>query len=301
MEALFCLRAIYIPLLCHSLIIQIDQESEDGLLWLGPMAAYVIALERTMAELDILKRSQEHKMGKTNRKSNAGEPLESLLTRFENPPGGFIPWLEHFDQWRNYAIRSWIYYVSKQSKDVRKFVGSQQEAAVLGVLMKLESLPEKWFAAWKQGVFRDPSSRKILLRNARKSRYNTKVPAAEKDSWIIEIWPLVLKYNWSYRDAFFAFKLKFELPDRIIGASKKSQKNVFENLWSEVMDIEDHRRNFKAHCRRKLGLRTIPAREPALPNKKLRHGSKMVMPPMIGLAQGIDGIGANPERWIRAI
>ncbi len=201
---MFLLRVIIIPLLCRGMIAKAAKESEESLLWMGPLAAFNLALERTLLERLCRRRHQVKQLAKPRAISGArqregrkifGYPL---FAWFRDSPEGFLFWMQRFDQWRKFAHKSWDYYISKQSKDVRDLKGVLQEAAVLGVLKQNNALPEKWFKNWRGSIEKNSKSKQVFRRNS--TKYSVKAPNSDLNTWLIEVWPLVLEYGWNYHD-----------------------------------------------------------------------------------------------------
>jgi hypothetical protein len=288
LKALCILRVIHIPNLCYSLI-RGAEESEEDLIWLGPLATYVLAFIRTMYERKWRNRGQivtENRPGSKKLQIKKWEEYfrGPVIEWFDEAPEDFLFWMERFDAWRRQAELSWDYYISKQSIDIRRMKGKLREAAMLGVFKKLNGLPERWFRHWEQSILGDPDTGKVFRRNARKSRILPKPPSLERDTWLIEIWPLVLQYGWNWHDLRRVYNCKFM-------GIKPGELQMQKVTLAEVKQL-------KERCKESLDLHLGPSARLPGRRKRLPIDVNALLPRMAGIALGVTGIGKDSDSWV---
>jgi hypothetical protein len=225
-SALCFLRTVFIPVFCATYIKQAVKRSATKPFYLGGFAAYVRGLERALAECRVRTRHRTGKSPKTIHSS------QGIFQTFTNSPEGGLFWMLRFDQWRSHAEKSWQYYISKRSIDVRKLRGELKWAAVLGVLKNEDSLPEELFAEAVRSINERSASKRIFKKNADPARHDLKLKNETLNTWLIEIWPVVTEYRWNSRDL-----------RRV--AHKRFEDNIDEK--SEI-SIPDRLKELKDYC-----------------------------------------------------
>jgi hypothetical protein len=291
MKALCVLRIIYVPLLCHAFVNEMakTETSTTMQLWLGFFAAFYKACERTVSERIWRRQRQTASPSKQRRRGidAAKLPLRRILDYFDDPPGGHLFWINRFGHWQDSTVRSLDYYISKQSSDVRRLDGAERAAAIIGALKKLDSFPERFFGALERELKSAVDLKEIIQRNARASRYTAEPPSITKDTWLIEIWPLVAAYGWNWHDLARVYHAKFDV-SALVGSARI--RCAAQSVTSADTD------QLKDRCRQ-LGLQiSIEAMKPGRP-KRASQESTAVLPVMGGMAMQIDGIGAASD-WI---
>jgi hypothetical protein len=200
----------------------------------------------------------------------------NVLNWFDHADEGYAYWLSRFDQWHEYAMRSVDHWMGCQSIDYRQMIGKMKGAALLGILKNLGELPENRIEDLLDEVNSTETTRKVFLKNSKKRR--TTPPNLEFESWLIESWPLVLEYGWSYRDIQRVANERFDNDPSI------------QRLIEVVKDI-------KKRCK-KIGLEQSPARRIKVGRPSQAESS--LQPRMFPVAMRIDGLEDLEWFWGKA-
>ena len=233
--------------------------------WLHEFGCNVLARERMSLEFILRKNPIP-----------GGNLLGTMLTCPEGPKY----WQARFDQWHRAAQQSYAYFISRQFPDVRKLNPAQAKAALVGAMEKLSGgLPPKLFSDTLARIESDTSLLTAFTKNATRTRLGRR-GQPELDTWLLEIWPLVTEYGWSYHQVWEIAHAKWDSDDECLDS---------------VTRLEDR-------CKKQLGLRLAPAgkakrgRPPGI-----SEDSKVPLPPLpplAALAIGIKSLGATRETWV---
>ena len=271
-RALAMLRMYHIPMMCFSLIKDMPKEKDESSHWLGPLASRVHALTRTLCEQRLYRGRRFARGNREDRDALGTWEKEFFKPLFEGSCEEPLFWMSRFDDWQSHAYRSWWYYLSKQSSDIRASTGDRLAAACLGTLAFLNSLPSKWFADWERQLKESPELAKVFQKNARRSRYEPKLPGAGLKTWLIEIWPLVRNYRWN---------------------SEQLRRVVQRKFVDSTLRTLDDPVEFKKLCKEiKLRFKVEPGRPPN------DHSNARRLPRLAALALAIDGIDTASHQWL---
>jgi hypothetical protein len=286
-KALVVLKVVLVPMVCRGLIRENTKKSRSSSIWFGWVAAHALAFERTMLECIARQRNREPRIRGVPRTDPERSKMERELNEwfekfsmrpitdwFDDAKEQYLFWLHRFRQWQFYAWRSWCYYISRQSIDVRFLEGSLKDAAVCGVLRNLSRPPQGWCAEVFRRLESDWEREWIFTKTARKMK--TRPSNVKLKSWLIEVWPLVLEYGWNYADVRTVANLSFEKRALTILVKTKGLKKVCRNL----------------------GLHLAPAGQGKKSRTKYAaNDSEPVQPILFELAWFIKGIGTKPLSW----
>lgn len=263
------------PLFCCAELAFFDQSAEKVPIWLWERATYVLALERTCLELLI-----RWKIRVSRSRSGEPEPQladwrrRPLVKWFDKAPEGYIFWLRRFHDWRNSARKSFLYYIGKHAPDTRHFDPTVRWPAFLGMMQKFFDLPVSVFGGMLDKLASDPWAAEIFQRNAHKRESH--LTGLALNTWLIEIWPLVTTYHWTYSDVLLTAGAKF-------ASSSNSLKTVSQ--------IEDRCKSLE------LYLSASGQNKTGRPRKK--DEGAPVLSPFGSLALFIESIGCDEADWIR--
>lgn len=218
LRGLFYFKCVLVPHFCGILIKRFKSDVDGLCLWLSETATNFAAFERTALER-LYRGWIQSAPGGPNRGRRWLAPASSserwnkpILKWFDEAPEGYLFWIERFRMWRDYAQASSRFFLETQSRDIKYLKGNEQEAARLAIMQKSGSLPPELFGGALQQILSDHVLRKIFRKN-RKKRVNRPRNLHFK-TWLIEIWPLVVEYDWNYVDVQRAANEHFdELPE----------------------------------------------------------------------------------------
>ncbi len=279
LQALFLLRAIHIPIICRGILYNEAINNNESVGWLSALSAYSVAFERTLFERLFRAKLQAKYFPKGAQQFENWAAVtlgNNMLNWFDHANEGYGYWLSRFNQWHEYAMRSLDHYLGSQSIDHREMTGKMKEAAHLGILKNLEELPENRVADLLDEVNSTKETRKMYRKNAKKRR--TTPANLEFASWLIELWPLVLEYGWSYRDV------------QRVAAEKYESDSSIQKLIEFIKEL-------KKHCK-KIGLKI--SRVGSFRIGRPRGDEKAVYPAMFQVALFIDGLVDHEWFWGKA-
>jgi len=145
---------------------------------------------------------------------------KDLILNDDEPNGGelvcgeekFGHWLERFELWRRAVERTFWYTLDKKGRATNYLDTKQKEAARLGTIYRLWT--ERGFPPIMAGSFlpqllrRSTRDFNVFLEQSRAPiRRDWRHEAL--DLWLIEIWPLVVGFNWTYAETWRVACRKF--------------------------------------------------------------------------------------------
>jgi hypothetical protein len=205
-KAKFLFQGYYCGLFAKILIRWFTEQSQGVTppLWLIDPAAYLIALERTHLEMVLMttKNPTNTFNGSTWEKPLDSEEISMLpkpiVEWFSNPPRDLNYWSSRFQIWRRAALDSYLYWVSTWCEDTILLPPSLSKAALLGAIQNRSRFPSGFVDDLLQHL--EPiheDALAVFYKNAAepKAIYRglTKI-----DTWLIEVWPLVVLQKWNY-------------------------------------------------------------------------------------------------------
>jgi hypothetical protein len=267
LKALFLLRAIHIPIICRGLLNQ-EYNTDEGKLWLGSFVAYSVAYERTHLERSARAIHQAHlnQMASERLRKPAAIGLgKEVRTWFDEVAEGYEFWISRFDQWLEYAMRSLDHCMDCQSSDYRQSWGNMKQSIHLGILKCLDELPEERFASFIDQTNATVATRRMYNKHAKKR--STKPRHLKFDSWLIECWPAVLEYGWSYKDL------------------QRVAIQKFNEL--SYIKLTENPKELKKRCNK---LHLVTSAKGQKKYGRPRDTLNPIMPPMYVVALAIDGL-----------
>jgi hypothetical protein len=209
-------------------------------------------------------------------------PLDSKIAHatFALDEDRYPYWLERFESWRSAVDRSFWFCLERKGGVLSYSSPELINAASLGAIQNLwRGLPEAMFGRIEAELRQESeSARKVFLRQAAETK-TIKWHWPRLDLWLIEIWPLVLGYRWTYLDTWNVAREKFK-------GQPEEKSDPLRKL-----DL------FRTHCKMpKLRLRLSREAKKGPPTREQASGTH---PPLAELALQIDGFqspGSNKTR-----
>jgi hypothetical protein len=221
----FLFHCLYVPLYSIVAIRFATTMLGSPALMLHEYAVYSLAFERMLLEMILLQKSNKNEKFKA----------KTLIDIFTNQYNGYDFWRERFEEWKSSVVKSHSHFMRKKVPDITKG-GQTAVAALLGnVLSGGQQLPMELFGGMIERIEKNKSLFKTLSKNALKPN-PARWGEPELDAWLIEIWPLVTRYGWNYRDVWQA------------AVKKWGDKCQEDESFGSVQRIEDR-------CKKMLGLR----------------------------------------------
>jgi len=261
----FLFHCLYIPL--YSLVVTKVAMIMDGVspLMLHEYAANYLAFERLLIEMIFVRKSLQGEQFKA----------KSLISIFDNPPKGFAFWGERFKEWRASVVKSHMHFMYKRVPDVKQG-GTTAVAALLGdVLRRKHKLSIELFGDMMSRIEQDQSIFRFSVKNYKKPK-PARWGEPELDTWLIEIWPLVTRYGWNYREVWDAALAKW---------GDKCDNN---KSFGGVTKIEDR-------CKKMLGLKLGSIGQNRGGREKYTETPQH--PLCFKFAVAIESIGLGEENW----
>ncbi len=290
LQGLFLFFCYYIPLFCRITVHQQHTCARDIPLWLWEHSTYLLAYERLCLEgYWRWRRKQRPKndAGPARVEGSAKAPKKSFAGWFCSQ--GYLYWLKRFRSWRGAALKSFHYYMRKNSRKVTDPDPQIRRAALFGALKRFSELPGGVFGQELKTLLALPSTQRVFQRSrGRKSVLRGLV----LNTWLIESWPVVTEYEWTYHDVQKAAAQKFEsyaMSENLI-SSETSPKAVGPSEDESPLDTA---KRIEDRCK-SLGLRLSSG-------GRAKAGKPLVTevaPPFCTLTCAIDGIAHDPAKWV---
>lgn len=191
-------RADWLPRICRDAVNELYPSHGWAL---GLFNCYRLAGERTFAEY-IFRKSNYFKQPLTK--------VMPVIEHYLSGPDSLIFWEKRFDQWLRSAIHSWSYFLLKQAGTMFKPSPKELEATLTGIIarhissrtLELPSLVE-------------PEMMWRFLKAKEAETQNLRCKRIDVDTWLLEIWPIVTEYLWTYHDLQKAtYQINGRDPDR---------------------------------------------------------------------------------------
>ncbi len=243
----FYFRCFIVPAWCSAVVQWAKQTYSPIPLWLGDLGAHIVANERWKLEAALLK------------------PESTNLVQEMEP--GF--WLKRFQEWRTAAEQSLNLYLRKQSYALRTETNNR-EAALLGFLDRhCDGLPPEIFSSELARIC-TPCAAKAFA-DAKRSKGKVQWTMPQFETWMIETWPIVTLYGWSYHDVWLVACDLFEFSTKIpLGKKARPTEDRCKALNLKLSIAGSARIGRQAGCE----------------------------VPMQSLAKWVAPIGADKELWI---
>jgi hypothetical protein len=118
-------------------------------------------------------------------------------------------WLQRFDLWRTAIDRAFWYYVTKKGSVTKYEQGRFAWAAELGTIQKQWGLPAAFLGRIVDGMRQRSEKESKIFHLSAAGSPPIRWDCPELDLWLIEIWPLVEGYDWTYLDVWRVANMKF--------------------------------------------------------------------------------------------
>ena len=292
----FLFRCHIVPQFCIGSIKLLSPSAAPPPLWLFEYAAYLLAYERMCLEMVLRRAGQpqsagEQVLAEVPRSGSGVVKLGWPPTEWFFAPGqSFSYWTSRFDAWRMAALSSFRYYHQQHCDDIGHPDQANAFASLAGYLHGKTPLPAKLFVTVHERLEQSPDfARKLFNKNThqpqasrflkvnsrrRKAARETEVSPLVLDTWLIEIWPLVVAENWGY-------------PDLI---------RIAENKFGSAQSVFDSESKLQVRCRKlhlKLGVDRARGGRPVQSRRVMKK-----LPPLGLLCALIAGVGEHPESWM---
>jgi len=250
------------------------------LLW--EYSTYVLAQKRTCTEM-VLRWHEKRRADGITKGWDSEAALKvwrkPLREWFENPQEGHEFWLRRFVQWRAAAGSSFKYYMGKRCRDVEHPDPVIAKAAFAGAVENLSGIPEVLLLDILRHIGAGGRRAKSAYHKNAGDPKTATCKCLELDTWLLEIWPLVTHYDWTYHDVWMVANRKFNTPE--------------ESPFEKSAQMRDR-------CKDALGLRLSEmARRSSGRPPEPRESHVVTLPSLHALASGIVSIGEAPGDWIR--
>ena len=215
----FMFRCVFIPWFCVEVIKSTLKRSSPPYLWVWEHATHLIAYERLCWEMQARDHATVHAPPSLLRRNpkDSSVPISWGVLHpsraFHQLAGPDLPhWINRFEAWRDAAQSSFIHYHSQYCSNLSKVDMATRRSALAGYLQHISPLPPSLFAHVQIQLGQRLPDSLTLLANNWAEPLPTTYGAANRptsppwlsllalDTWLIEIWPLVIVERWRKPD-----------------------------------------------------------------------------------------------------
>jgi hypothetical protein len=243
-------RADFLPRVCGGLVKALYPSNGWAL---GLHNCYRLAGERTV--LEYLHRGNElfqNPMSISER---------SIIQLYLNGPDNLIFWENRFNSWLEFTLRSWSLFIRKQTKAIlTRASPAKYEGTILGIIARTVKPSSLDFA-----TLLSPENISFFKKKAQPASWKR----GSVDSWLMEVWPIVKQYCWTYHDL------------------QKAISEIGELDSSEFFETPDR---IKDRCKTVLRLHLSASAKKGRPYEPKFNGKVFYRPPLFVLATRLSPV-----------